>query len=179
MNRKLLVQIHMYLAAFFTPAVLFVAISGGLYLAGIKGSAQQEVIYTSRDISVNTQSDTLNKDIEALLNLAGVKAYSFEYPKVKGSTIYTRPTSSSHYMIKTGDRGVAVIRVQPSLQKAMIELHKGHGPFVFKVFQQAFAVGLIFIMISGLWLGLSTARLRRPVLWVAIAGAFAFAMLIM
>ncbi len=32
MNRKLLITIHMYLSAFFAPAVLLVAISGGLYL---------------------------------------------------------------------------------------------------------------------------------------------------
>jgi len=34
MNRKLLVTVHLYLASFFTPAVLLVAISGGLYLIG-------------------------------------------------------------------------------------------------------------------------------------------------
>ena len=44
MNRKLLITIHMYLAAFFAPAVLLVAISGGLYLIGVKGEVEQETI---------------------------------------------------------------------------------------------------------------------------------------
>jgi hypothetical protein len=46
MDRKLLITIHMYLAAFFAPAVLLVAISGGLYLAGVKGNVEQETIYS-------------------------------------------------------------------------------------------------------------------------------------
>ena len=41
MNRKTLITIHMYLSAFFAPMVLLVAISGGLYLIGIKGSVER------------------------------------------------------------------------------------------------------------------------------------------
>ena len=44
MDRALLVTIHMYLAAFFAPFVFLVAISGGLYLAGVKGELLQQSI---------------------------------------------------------------------------------------------------------------------------------------
>jgi hypothetical protein len=178
MDRKLLITIHMYLAAFFAPAVLLVAISGGLYLAGVKGNVEQEIIYSSSETTIDNESPTLQADVAALLATAGVESYSFEYIKVKGATLYTRPTSSDHYLIKSNAGGVEVIYASPNLQSRMIELHKGHGPTTFKTFQKAFAIGLIFIILSGLWLGVSAARLRRTTLLTAATGAVIFALLV-
>ena len=178
MDRKLLITIHMYLAAFFAPAVLLVAISGGLYLAGVKGTVEQEAIYSSSDVTIDRKSASLNADVAALLADAGVESYSYEYVRVSGANLYTRPTSSDHYIIKLNESAVEVIHARPSLQSRMIELHKGHGPSAFKTFQKAFAVGLLFIMLSGLWLGISAARLRRSTLLTATAGAVVFALLL-
>ena len=178
MDRKILITIHMYLAAFFAPAVLLVAISGGLYLAGVKGKVEQETIYSSDNATIDSKSASLHSDVATLLTDAGVESYSYEYVKVSGANLYTRPTSSDHYIIKSNEGGVEVIHARPSLQSRMIELHKGHGPSAFKTFQKAFAVGLIFIILSGLWLGISAARLRRSALLTATAGAGIFALLI-
>lgn len=179
MNRKLLVTIHLYLAAFFAPAVLLVAISGGLYLVGVKGSVQQEVIFSSDSATIDSKSSSLNADVAALLTEAGVASYSYEYIKVSGANLYTRPTSSNHYIIKSNETGVEVIYAKPNLQSRIMELHKGHGPSAFKTFQKAFAVGLAFIILSGLWLGVSAVRLRRPTLLTASAGAVVFALLLL
>lgn len=179
MDRKLLITIHMYLAAFFAPAVLLVAISGGLYLAGIKGKVEQETIYSSSSVILDTKSASLHTDVAALLATAGVTSYNFEYVKVKGPILYTRPTSSEHYIIKPNDGGLEVIHATPNLQSRMIELHKGHGPSAFKTFQKVFAAGLVFILLSGLWLGISAARLRRSTLLTATAGAVVFALLLL
>jgi hypothetical protein len=178
MDRKLLIKMHMYLAAFFAPAVLLVALSGGLYLAGVKGKVEQQVIYSSSEVRIDNKSTSLQADVAALLASAGVESYSFEYVKVSGATLYTRPTSSDHYLIKSNAGGVEVIHARPSLQSRMIELHKGHGPTAFKTFQKAFAIGLIFIILSGLWLGVSAARLRRSTLLTAATGAVIFALLL-
>jgi hypothetical protein len=178
LNRKLLITIHMYLAAFFAPAVLLVATSGGLYLAGIKGKVEQEAIYSSSDVTIDSESTSLQADVTALLTRAGVESYSFEYVKVKGTTLYTRPTSADHYIIQSNTDGVEVIHAQPNLQSRMMELHKGHGPTAFKTFQKVFAAGLLFIILSGLWLGISATRLRRSTLLTATAGATVFALLL-
>ena len=178
MDRKILITIHMYLAAFFAPAVLLVATSGGLYLAGVKGKVEQETIYSSGNATIDSNSTSLHADVAALLVDAGVESYSYEYVKVSGESLYTRPTSSDHYIIKLNEGGVEVIHARPSLQSWMIELHKGHGPSAFKTFQKAFAVGLLFIILSGLWLGISAARLRRSTLLTATAGAVVFALLL-
>ncbi len=178
MDRRLLITIHMYLAAFFAPAVLLVAISGGLYLAGVKGTVEEEIIYSSNTATIDSKSDSLHTDVAALLADAGVKSYNYEYVKVKGTDLYTRPTSSNHYIIKSNEDGVEVIHARPSLQSRMIELHKGHGPSAFKAFQKAFAIGLTLIILSGLWLGMSAARLRRSTLLTATAGAVVFVLLL-
>ena len=154
------------------------AISGGLYLAGVKGNVVQQTIYNSSETMIDSTSASLKADVAALLISAGVESYSFEYIKVKGATLYTRPTSSDHYLIKLNAGGVEVIHARPSLQSRMIELHKGHGPTAFKTFQKAFAIGLIFIILSGLWLGISAPRLRRTTLLTAATGAVIFALLL-
>jgi RNase P/RNase MRP subunit p29 len=178
MDRKLLITIHLYLSAFFAPAVILVAVSGGLYLVGIKGNVEQETVYQSADATIDSSSISLKADVTALLSTAGAGSYDFEYVKVKGTNLYTRPTSSEHYIIKLNTEGLEVIHAQPSLQNRLVELHKGHGPTAFKTFQKAFAVGLLFIILSGLWLGISSTRLRMPTSLALGAGAIIMGLLL-
>jgi hypothetical protein len=178
MNRTTLITLHMTLSAFFAPMVLLVAISGGLYLLGVKGSIAETPVYSAPDETLDPASDTLKADVEALLLRAGVEGFDFEYVKVSGATLYTRPTSRAHYAIETG-AGVSVTRADPSLQKRLIELHMGHGPTAFKTFQKFFAAGLLFIILSGLWLGLSAQRLRSRTLGLALGGTVVFALLVL
>ncbi len=72
MNRALFIRIHMYLAAFFAPFVLLVSISGGLYLIGVKGSVTEQALFQFADFTIDTGSDRLKADIDALLQAAGV-----------------------------------------------------------------------------------------------------------
>jgi len=179
MNRKLLITVHMYLSAFFAPAVLLVAISGGLYLIGIKGEVTQEVIFQSDEIMIDSDSASLHADVANLLSIAGVRSYTFDYVKVKGASLYTRPSSSDYYLIHLKPGHLELIYAQPSLQSRLIELHKGHGPTLFKTFQQVFALGLVIIILSGLWLGISATRLRRSTLLTLSAGAVVFGLLLL
>ncbi|MEP5765312.1 MAG: PepSY domain-containing protein [Halieaceae bacterium] len=182
MNRSLFITIHMYLAAFFAPFVLLVCISGGLYLIGIKGSTETEAIYQSWDVeelrAELKDAPALNLSVAKLLGEAGVADYEFEYVKVKGDTLYTRPTSRQYYIIKLGD-AVDISRATPSLQAAMMELHMGHGPTAFKTFQKFFAIGLLLVIGSGLWLGLSAPRLRTRTLAAAGGGSLAFLLVVL
>ena len=41
MARAVLIKLHLYFSAFFSAAIVLVAVSGGLYLMGIKGSVVQ------------------------------------------------------------------------------------------------------------------------------------------
>jgi uncharacterized iron-regulated membrane protein len=177
MKRSLLVTLHMYLSAFFAPFIFLVAISGGLYLFGVKGVVEQTLVFSSSDLRLDSQSSQLDDDVRALLATAGVSDYDFEYVKAKGNQLYTRPTSKDHYVIRLRPH-LQVFAASPSLQATMIELHKGHGPAVFKIVQQVFALGLLLIVGSGLWLGLSARRLRPQILAVSAAGTVVFLLLV-
>jgi hypothetical protein len=174
MNRKTLVSVHLFLAAFFAPFVILIAVSGGLYLADVKGSVETRSIYQSSETSLNPQAEGLQGRVAGLLADAGVKNYSFEYVKVKGDTLYTRPTSRQHYVINLNANSLEVLEARPDFVASIVELHKGHGPGVFKQAQMVFAVGLLIVMLSGLWLGLSSPALSRRTLITSGAGTVIF-----
>lgn len=163
MSRSLLINIHLYLAALFAPIVLMLAFSGGLYLLGVKGSVEQTSVQLPAGAQLDFDSSTLQADVQSLLDGAGV-SHEFEYIKRKGSVLYTRPTSREHYQITQSDTGLTVARNTPDLQAGLIELHKGHGPLAFKNLQKFTAAGLIIVLLSGVWLGLGSPRLRKPTL---------------
>ena len=56
----------------------------------------------------------------------------------------------------------------------MIELHKGHGPTLFKNFQKVMVAGLFYIVLNGILVGVLTAHLRQDALIVLSVGLVAF-----
>ena len=173
MTRALLIKLHLYLSAFFSAAIILVAVSGGLYLIGIKGSVEQTSVAT---LSTGQQllADPSQSAVQDALAEAGVIDFSFDYVKQKGTQLITRPTTRPFYTLDVAGDEVVIRYNEPSLQKRMIELHMGHGPSAYKIYQQVFAVGMLFIMLSGLWLGLSSARLRSSTAVISGSGVALF-----
>jgi hypothetical protein len=174
--RRLWINLHLYTAAFLAPMLILVATSGGLYLIGVKGTVEKTPVATTAEQNIDPTSETLEADVRQFL--AGLDPdFNFEYLKQSGDTLVTRPTSRTNYEINTSP--LKVSRVEPDLQKHMIELHKGHGPLMFKTFQKVLAVGLLFIVLSGLWLGLSSTGLLVPTLAASGLGLVVFVLLAM
>jgi hypothetical protein len=173
MTRTLLIKLHLYLSAFFAAAIILVAVSGGLYLIGIKGSIEQTTLGT---VSSGQQllQDPSEVAVQAALTSLGVADFEFEYVKQKGSQLITRPTTRPFYTLSIDGNEALVQYNEPSLQKRMIELHMGHGPGAYKTYQQVFAAGMLFIILSGLWLGLSSARLRLSTAVISGTGVLLF-----
>jgi len=176
MTRALLIKLHLYLSAFFSAAIILVAVSGGLYLIGIKGSVKQTSVAT---LSAGQQllADPSQSAVQEALAEVGVRDFSFDYVKQKGTQLITRPTTRPFYTLDVAGDEIVIRYNEPSLQKRMIELHMGHGPSAYKVYQQTFAAGMLFIILSGLWLGLSSDRLRRATAGVCSAGVLLFILL--
>lgn len=175
--RKNLIRVHLYLAAFLAPAFLLTALSGGLYLVGIKGQTVETVLNLPDNASLDFASASLEKDVTELLT-AGDIDHKFEYIKSSGSTIQTRPTSRASILFKHQDDVLTATLIEPDLQKSMIELHKGHGPTLFKTYQKLVAVGLLIIVISGVWMGFNSTTLRWPTAIASGLGLFSFLILI-
>ena len=172
--RLLWIKIHLYLATFFVVPVMLMATSGGLYLLGVKGSVETTPVVPVTPYEINPESDTLADDIRGLLKANNIE-HRFEYIKTSGSKLITRPTSRTHYEFDLAKASIA--RVEPDLVKSMVELHKGHGPLLFKDLQKLMALGLLTILLSGFWLGLSSKALRIPTIVTSLLGTIVFALL--
>lgn len=167
--RSLWVKVHLYIASFFLPALLLMAVSGGLYLNGIKGTVETSAVEITNPVSIDPNSPDLKQDIDGLLQSNGI-VHNFEYVKVSGSTLITRPTSRDYYSVDASSENPVVKLHKPDLVKRLVELHKGHGPGLFKTLQKVMAVALVIILLSGFWLGISSEPLRGPTVMTTIAG---------
>jgi len=163
MNRKTIINIHLYLAALFAPIILLMSVSGGLYLFGYKGGYEKELVTRVDAVSINAKSKTLKQDVQNLLAQNGVEI-EFEYVKVKKNDFYTRPTNRMHYLLRNKSDSVEIIRVQPDFIASIVELHKGHGPIAFKWLEKILAFVLVIVMLTGVWLGIKSPALRMPTL---------------
>ena len=172
-GQDVMIKLHLIASAFFAPMVLLVAISGGLYLLGAKGQFAVTNVELAAGVSLDLDSATLEEDVNQLLSGQGVD-HRFEYLKVSGNTLTTRPTSRVNYVLVVEETGVAVTRNEPNLAKSLIELHKGHGPLVFKNFQKFMAAGLLFILVSGVALGFVSSKLRLLTVVVSATGLLVF-----
>ena len=173
MSRKLLINLHLYAAAFFTPVLLLMAITGGLYLFGEKGHFESETIYQGKIESFDFES----KDLEGPVNKFIVEQkldIQVDYLKTGKNVVYTRPFSKPHLIFQKQDNEVKVSIRTPNLTASLIELHKGHGPSIFKTFQKITAIGLLFVLLSGLYLGLSSPNLKNKTIVVSLSGLALF-----
>lgn len=175
-SRKTLVSVHLYLASFFAPIIIIMAISGGLYLFGVKGNTTYTEVGLAEGISLNAKSPTLKDEVQAVLTSAGIDT-RFEYVKDKGNSFYTRPTSREHYLLQQQGDNIVIKRGEPDLQAGLMELHKGHGPSLFKWLEKLFAIALVLIMASGLYLGLQSPMLKNKTLVLSGAGLALFIVL--
>ena len=154
------------------------ALSGGLYLIGIKGTIDQTRVGIAGS-GEQLLAEPSIEAVQAVLTEVGVTDCEFDYVKQKGSQLITRPTTRPFYTLDVSGNEVVVQYNEPSLQKKMIELHMGHGPVAYKTYQKIFAAGMLFIILSGLWAGLSSTKLRGPTAAVAGGGLLVFALLAM
>ena len=173
MARALLIKLHLYCSAFFAAGIILVAVSGGLYLIGIKGTIEQTLVGTLTTGQQLSQ-DPSEANVQAALASLGVADFEFEYVKQKGSQLITRPTTRPFYTLDISGDEAVVHYNEPSLQKRMIELHMGHGPTAYKSYQKVFAAGILFIILTGLWLGLSSVRLRFSIAVISGVGVLLF-----
>ncbi len=167
MSRKLVVTIHLSLAAFFSPILIIIAISGGLYLIGEKGDIEKEVVFQGSLTEFNFSDDDMSGQVRQFIEKNNI-SHQFEYVKGGKTFAFTRPTSKQHLLFEASDNQLVVSKRTPNFIASIIELHKGHGPTLFKTYQKLTAVGLLLILVSGLFLGLTSPTYRK--MTIAISG---------
>ena len=167
--RRLLITIHLWLAGLLAPAFLVVAISGGLYLAGFHPEAEQTPIELQAGSSLDFAADDLEDQVRDLLERQGLDV-SFEYVRQGGNWAMTRPTTRTYIRFQQGAEGLEATLNRPNFQYVLMELHKGHGPRAYRLYQIAVALVLFLVVVGGLAVGLLARTYRRPTLIAVGAG---------
>jgi len=155
------------------PILVVIAVSGGLYLMGYKGTVETTSLYKGQLSEFDAKTKDLEAEVTRFLKTQGIEA-DFDYVKKGGNNVFTRPTSREYYVIQTkakgNDQGIELFHNKPDFIKTIVELHKGHGPTIFKTFQKFVALGLLVVLLSGLWLGLTAPRLKKVTIGLASGG---------
>lgn len=162
MNRKQILNIHLYLALFFLPFLLLMPISGGSYLLGIKGS--RETVEAFRvDQKIPKEEKVRDEWLKEQFSANNVD-YKWESVKVNGESLTLRPSSRDYYVVYPDGESAVFNKVSPSFMASLMELHFGHGPAWFRMIEQAFALALILITISGIWMMVMVKAYRMKIL---------------
>ena len=159
MNRKFLINIHLYLSAFFLPFLLLMPLTGFLYLLGEKGEATRELVYSINEtmpVEVEEQKAWIQENLDRFDS-----TYTYESIRSGNKTHILRPSHKPYYNLIETDEGVDFYKVSPNFLQSMVELHKGHGPQVVRKLQTVFGLGLLIVVISGVCLALTVAPYRK------------------
>ena len=161
--RKLLILLHLFGGSFMAPAFILVAITGGLHMVGDGEKVETSAITLPAGTQVDLKSETAEDDVRAILKAANVDM-KFEYLKIRGSSFETRPTSRTHVKFKPSPNGLTATLNKPNFQKAMMEIHKGHGPKILRTYHKLVALTLFLIIFGGLMIGVLAKAYRRKTL---------------
>ncbi len=172
-TRNLLVLVHLFLAAFLAPSFLLVGITGALKLAGVDPAIVDISIELPADTQIDPDSPTLKQDIGAVLAAQGINL-DIESVRSRGGKMTTRPTSRTFARINETPDGLEASLHKPGFQYAMMELHKGHGPALFKTYQLIAGIALFLVIVGGLVVGLMARAYRRKTLVSLALGTMAF-----
>lgn len=174
--RRLLVNIHLYLAAFMAPAFLLMAITGGLYLADIKGENAETELSVPEGYALGTGNPELEAEVRRFIADQALDV-EFDYLRERGDGFVTRPTSRPHLRVENGEQGTTAQLVEPDLLNSLTELHKGHGPQIYRTYGIAVGIALFFVVFGGVLVGLLAPAYRRPTILTLSAGTLIFAYL--
>ena len=177
MARTTLIKFHLYVAAFLVPFLFMMSLTGVLEILGVEGKIHKEVIFTTNKDALNFKSVNIKNDVKILLIKINANP-DFDHLKIKENKLYTRPNYNVHYAFKKVGDSLKVYQYTPSTLQKLKMLHKGNGPRLYKLYQQIFVYGLFFVLLTGLWLGLTSDSLRGMTIFIFLAGILLYYILI-
>lgn len=169
-SRQWMVQIHLVLAALFLPFLLLMPLSGALYLLDQKGDQVKENVFVVSGTPPEDQQ-AQEKFFREQFSKNNID-YDFEYIKTSPTDYLFRPTSRTYYVATPIDGVLTMQKVKPTLLKRMLEIHKGHGPQLIRIFEIAFGFSLLLVAFSGIWIAYVTPKYRKSMLISFAVGFF-------
>lgn len=175
---RLLVRWHMLVAAFLFPAILLFLLTGALYTWGVKGD------YASKDYQVALSAPLTDDkaELQALTTKALTErgiAVPTGVPGIKkmGDSFQFEWTGSNRdVLLEPGaDANSAKLTVKDTdWHRYFVQLHKAKGGTAFKIYAAIVALGLFFLVTSGLIVALRVPNMRRGAIAGSLVGLIAF-----
>lgn len=176
---RLLVRWHMLVAAFLFPAILMFLLTGALYTWGSKG----EYVVSDYEIALVAP---LTGDPAVLKQIAGkaLGERGFAVPtggasvKTAGDVIQFEWTGANRDIVLEAPKSATTAKLtvrETGWHRFFVQLHKAKGGTPFKVYAAIVALGLFFLVSSGLLVAMRVPNMRRGAIGASIAGVIAFA----
>lgn len=172
--RNVLVLFHLLAAGLLAPLFILVAVTGGLYLSDVKGETVEMPLTIPAEITIDQEAEDVEAQVGAVLEANGI-GQGFEYLRMRPGSITTRPTSREYVVLTENDDAVwSAALHRPNLNYRLMELHKGHGPQLFRIYQIVAAVMLCLVVFGGLAVGFLAKGYRRKTIGSLSAGVVIF-----
>ena len=172
-TRNLLVLAHLIVAGLLAPLFVLVAITGFNYLTDNKGFTEETALVLPAGTVLDPDAPSIEADVRTLL-AANDLPTDFEYLRHRPGSITTRPTSQDFVVFEEEDGVWSATMHKPSLQYSMMELHKGHGPQKYKIYQMIAAIALFLVVLGGLLVGFLSPAYRTKTLGSLAFGTLVF-----
>lgn len=168
----------MLTAAFLFPAILLFLATGAFYSWGIKGD------YVSDEYRVALTAP-LTKDKDALQGVAAAELARLQIAPPTGQAS-VKSIGDSYQLEWTGtrrdvlldpteDATVAKLTVKNTgWHRWLVQMHKAKGGTAFKIYAVVVALGLFFLVVSGLLMAWRVRAMKRPAVLASLAGLGVF-----
>lgn len=168
--RKILISVHLYTAAFITPFLLIMGVSGALYVSGNNGTATKTELAIIDNFPVDPKNNpNMEADVRALLARLDIDL-PVDYVRGRKGFLQTRPTHKPFITIAEEGGTATVTLNEPDFFYSLMELHKGHGPRIFRSFETIVGIGLILIVLGGVIVGLLAPGYKKPTIVMTLLG---------
>lgn len=177
-NPQFLRSFHAYLAMFFLPAVCLFALTGMLYIFGVKGSlnTQSYQIQLSQSLP---RPLALNIEAQEKVMVDYARENGIEIPEgkaQKGRSGVVLGNQAGYHFVFIPDRAENSAELQvnrPGLYYKIVLLHKAKCGWVFKGFGVATGICLVLLYMSGILLIWKNIRLKNMALILCGIGLLA------
>ncbi len=169
LKRSHIIHVHMLLAALVLPILLMYLISGMLYTFDVKGHIKKQKINIVLEQPMPLRLDAFTAITEKSL-------IQHHLPIPEGEMSLKKKKSS--YLFRWGDLKYAVsvkttknpdilrmtVRERDFLTQVM-RIHRAEAGVIFKVIPSILLIGMLLILLSGIYMALSIPKFRKPVLY--------------
>ena len=175
---RLLIRWHMLIAAFLFPAIILYLLTGALYTWGAKGD------YVTTDYAV-TLTAPLSADVPGMQAIVVKELAARDIVPPTGAAA-VKPVGESFQLDWTGSRRdvtlepgetaatAKLVVKETSWHRFFVQLHKAKGGIPFKIYAAIVALGLFFLVTSGLIVALKVPNMRRGAIIGSVVGLAAF-----